>query len=182
MNVFEFAMKMEKDGQTYYEEHAAKETSSALKKIWQQLAKDETKHYEIFRRMKDGEIGEAAKMAKVTTQILTDVKTIFEELAAKKQEFKFSRGVFEAWEKAQDVEIETEDFYRQKEQDEKDPEVKKAFGLLADEEIDLRSPLRKGASSEEIRCLILQAIVSKPEGHRVEQGIVPKRSMTQVGG
>ena len=54
--------------------------------------------------------------------------------------------------------------------------------LLADEEIDLRSPLRKGASSEEIRRLILQAIVSKPEGHRVEQGIVPRRSMTQVGG
>ena len=134
MNVFEFAMKMEKDGQAYYEEHAAKETNSALKKIWQQLAKDEAKHYEIFRRMKSGEIGEAAKMAKVTTQILTNVKTIFEELAAKEQDFKFNKDVFEAWEKAQDVEIETEEFYRQKHDEEKDPEVKKAFGLLADEE------------------------------------------------
>jgi rubrerythrin len=134
MNVFEFAMKMEKDGQTYYEEHAAKETSPALKKIWQQLAKDEAKHYEIFRRMKDGEIGAAAKISTLGTQILDTAKTIFEELAAKKQEFKFSRDVFEAWEKAQDVEIETEEFYRQKQQDEKDPQVKKAFGLLADEE------------------------------------------------
>jgi rubrerythrin len=134
MNVFEFAMKMEKDGQAYYEEHAAKETNSALKKIWQQLAKDETKHYEIFHRMKDGQIGEAAKMAKVTTQILTNVKTVFEELAAKKQEFKFSKDVFAAWEKAQDVEIETEEFYRQKQGEESDPEVKKAFGLIADEE------------------------------------------------
>ena len=134
MNVFEFAMKMEKDGQTYYEEHAAKEPSSALKKIWLQLAKDEAKHYEIFRRMKDGEIGEAAKMSALGTQILDTVKTVFEDLAAKEQEFKFSKDVFAAWEKAQDVEIETEEFYRQKQQDEKDPQVKKAFGLLADEE------------------------------------------------
>jgi rubrerythrin len=134
MNVFEFAMKMEKDGQVYYEEHAAKETSPALKKIWLQLAKDEAKHYEIFRRMKDGEIGEAAKMSAMRTEILDTAKTVFEELAAKKQEFKFSKDVFEAWEKAQDVEIETEEFYRQKQQDETDPRVKKAFGLLADEE------------------------------------------------
>jgi len=134
MNVFEFAMKMEKDGRAYYEEHAAKETSPALKKIWLQLAKDETKHYEIFRRMKDGQIGEATKMSTMGTQILDTAKTVFEELAAKKQEFKFSRDVFAAWEKAQDVEIETEEFYRRKQQEEKEPQVKKAFGLIADEE------------------------------------------------
>jgi GTP 3',8-cyclase len=55
--------------------------------------------------------------------------------------------------------------------------------LLADEEVDLRPVLRRDASSEEIRKLILQAVASKPQGHRVTQGIVPqKRSMTQVGG
>jgi cyclic pyranopterin phosphate synthase len=55
--------------------------------------------------------------------------------------------------------------------------------LLADEEVDLRPVLRRDASSEEIRNLILQAVASKPQGHRVTQGIVPqKRSMTQVGG
>jgi rubrerythrin len=134
MNVFEFAMKMEKDGQEYYEMHAAKESNVALKKIWQQLAADETKHYEIFRRMKDGQIGEAAKMSAVGTTILDTAKTVFKELAAKEKDVKFGKDVFEAWEKAQDVEIETEEFYRQKQEEEKDPEVKKAFGLIADEE------------------------------------------------
>lgn len=134
MNVFEFAMKMEKDGQAYYEEHAAKESNAALKKIWLQLAKDEIKHYEIFRRMKDGEIGAAAKMSAMGTEILNTAKTVFEELAAKKEEFKFSKDAFAAWEKAQDVEIETEEFYRQKQEEETDPQIKKAFGLLADEE------------------------------------------------
>jgi cyclic pyranopterin phosphate synthase len=55
--------------------------------------------------------------------------------------------------------------------------------LLAGEEIDLRSALRAGASPEDIRQLILKAVASKPEGHRVSQGVVSqKRPMTQVGG
>ncbi len=55
--------------------------------------------------------------------------------------------------------------------------------LLADEEVDLRPVLRGDASAGEIRNLILEAVASKPQGHRVMQGVVPrKRWMTQVGG
>lgn len=55
--------------------------------------------------------------------------------------------------------------------------------LLADEEIDLRDVLRGEAPPEEIGKLILKAVAAKPQGHRVEQGVVPrKRTMTQVGG
>ncbi len=55
--------------------------------------------------------------------------------------------------------------------------------LLASEEIDLRSALRAGASPEDIKQLILRAVASKPEGHRVSQGVVgQRRLMTQVGG
>ncbi len=55
--------------------------------------------------------------------------------------------------------------------------------LLAGEEIDLQSALRRGAPPEEIRRVLLEAVASKPEGHRVGQGeIGQKRPMTQVGG
>ncbi len=55
--------------------------------------------------------------------------------------------------------------------------------LLSDEEINLRSALRMRASSQEIKRLIVEAIASKPEGHRIAQGVIPQgRSMTQVGG
>lgn len=55
--------------------------------------------------------------------------------------------------------------------------------LLAGEEIDLRSALRANASSEDIKQLILRAVASKPEGHRVTKGVIEqKRLMTQVGG
>ncbi len=55
--------------------------------------------------------------------------------------------------------------------------------LLSDQEIDLREPLRKGASSQEIKRLLLEAIASKPQCHQLLQGVVPqKRLMSQVGG
>jgi rubrerythrin len=134
MNVFEFAMKMEKDGQEYYEQQAAKSDNTALKRIWQQMAADEVKHYEIFRRFRDGEVKEAAQMAKAGTQILATVKSVFEELSAKKEDLRFGDDILAAWNKAQQVEVETEKFYRQKEKEESDPEVKNAFRLIADEE------------------------------------------------
>lgn len=55
--------------------------------------------------------------------------------------------------------------------------------LLSDQEIDLKSALRGGASTDRIKRLILEAIASKPEGHRVAEGLLlQRRSMTQVGG
>jgi cyclic pyranopterin phosphate synthase len=55
--------------------------------------------------------------------------------------------------------------------------------LLSDEEVDLRQPLRQGASTEELIQLIRQAVVSKPERHRLSEGVPPpRRPMCQVGG
>jgi len=55
--------------------------------------------------------------------------------------------------------------------------------LLSDEEIDLRPTIRKGASPQEIKRLILDAIAAKPKGHQLAQGsITQTRLMTQIGG
>jgi len=55
--------------------------------------------------------------------------------------------------------------------------------LLSDEEIDLRPAIRKKATPQEIKKLILEAIAAKPKGHQLDKGSVPgKRLMTQVGG
>ncbi|MGB5107697.1 MAG: ferritin family protein [Candidatus Zixiibacteriota bacterium] len=134
MNVFEFAMKMEKDGQNFYESEAAKSKNPALKKIWQQLAGDEIKHYEIFKRFRDGDVNEAKAMAELGTQILNTAKTIFEQLPKSGTDFNFGDDVIAAWNKAQHLENETEKFYREKAVEEKLPDVKSAFKLLADEE------------------------------------------------
>ena len=55
--------------------------------------------------------------------------------------------------------------------------------LLEDGEIDLKGPLRDNASMDEVRHLILRAVASKPEKHRLAEGLVPlKRKMSQTGG
>jgi cyclic pyranopterin phosphate synthase len=55
--------------------------------------------------------------------------------------------------------------------------------LLSDEEVDLKNPLRRGASSDELKGLIQQAVAQKPERHHLSEGVLPKgRAMCQVGG
>ena len=52
--------------------------------------------------------------------------------------------------------------------------------LLADEEIDLRTPLRNGATEQMIEDILLQAIHEKPPGHTAVR--VQNRFMSQIGG
>ena len=55
--------------------------------------------------------------------------------------------------------------------------------LLSEEEIDLREPLRSGASSAELKSLIEEAIARKPLGHHLAGGSAHKgRPFSQVGG
>jgi len=55
--------------------------------------------------------------------------------------------------------------------------------LLSDEEVDLKGPLWKGASPQELSRLIQQAVAAKPERHRLREGVLPKgRAMCQLGG
>lgn len=55
--------------------------------------------------------------------------------------------------------------------------------LMADGEADLRTPLRSGASDEEIAEIFRSVVVHKPFEHRLEDGIAPTgRNMSQLGG
>jgi cyclic pyranopterin phosphate synthase len=55
--------------------------------------------------------------------------------------------------------------------------------LLRDDEADLRTPLRAGASYEEIRERFRSAAYRKPWGHGLARGVIPQRRiMSQIGG
>jgi cyclic pyranopterin phosphate synthase len=55
--------------------------------------------------------------------------------------------------------------------------------LLDDEEVNLKEPLRNGASREELRLLVQQAVVLKRERHHLtEEPSLKKRPMRQIGG
>lgn len=55
--------------------------------------------------------------------------------------------------------------------------------LLREKEVDLLTPLRQGATLEDLRQLILDGIWMKPWGHGLAQGDVPlNRVMSEIGG
>jgi len=55
--------------------------------------------------------------------------------------------------------------------------------LLSEEEIDVKEPLRRGASVTELKSLIEKTIAAKPEGHRLAEGKKRNgRPFSQVGG
>jgi len=55
--------------------------------------------------------------------------------------------------------------------------------LLRENEVDLLTPLRAGASMDDLRQMILEAIWNKPWGHGLSSGeIALNRTMSQIGG
>jgi GTP 3',8-cyclase len=55
--------------------------------------------------------------------------------------------------------------------------------LLRDDEADLRTPLRNGATYEEMRERFRAAAYRKPWGHGLARGVIPQRRiMSQIGG
>ena len=55
--------------------------------------------------------------------------------------------------------------------------------LLREGEVDLLTPLRAGATLEELRILILDGLWNKPWGHGLAEGVIPlNRAMSEIGG
>lgn len=55
--------------------------------------------------------------------------------------------------------------------------------LLREKEVDLLTPLRAGASLDELRQIILDGVWEKPWGHGLAEGLIPlNRVMNEIGG
>lgn len=132
MNVFEYAMQMELDGKTYYEESAEKVDSPELKKILLELASDENKHYRIFKAMRDGEAAEYKEEEK--TKIFTEVKNVFIKLKEANADYSFPDEAKGIWEHAREVEKKAEAFYRKAAEDVENASNAAILHKIADEE------------------------------------------------
>jgi len=132
MNIFDFAMKMEKDGENYYRELASSCKIEGLERILNMLADDEVKHYNALKKLKEGTYVDIPG-----TEILRNAKNIFFELKATKEtreEISYDESVVKLYNKAIDIEKKSEDFYREKANEVDQPEVKDIFLKIAEEE------------------------------------------------
>jgi rubrerythrin len=129
MDIYEFAMKMEKDGENYYRELAKMTENTGLRNIFTMLANAEVVHHNTFKKMKENEKVEAA-----VTKILPEVKNIFEKIREEEKDPDIHITQTALYKKAQEIEKESMDFYLKHADDMNDPYQKEIFIRIAGEE------------------------------------------------
>lgn len=129
MDVYDFAMRMEKDGEAYYRECAAKTASIGLQNILLMLADAEVMHHELFRRMKAHE-----DVHLPDSTLLDRVKNVFIEIREREGAAAPRSSEADLYRKAQELERRSWELYEgHAEKAECAPE-KLAFGRIAVEE------------------------------------------------
>jgi rubrerythrin len=109
MDIYEYAMEMEKDGETYYRELAEKAKTEGTRNILTRLANAEVMHYRLFAYMKRHEISPPADLA-----YLGDIKNIFVRMRENKEPMVSNHEQIDLYRKVQELEKKTRDFYREK--------------------------------------------------------------------
>ena len=134
MNVFEYAMQMEKDGQEFYNKMAGQTENAVLKEILKNLAQDEVKHYNLFKKFRDGDSSAVADLEASGSKALENARNVFQKLSEEPAPSGFSKDIMDTWKEAQKIEKKTEEFYREKAAEEKNGGIKKTILRIADEE------------------------------------------------
>ena len=129
MDIYEYAMKMEKDGENYYRELAENTNNKGLKNILVMLADEEVKHYNIFRQMKAKE-----KIEIRDSEIFSRVKNVFTEMRENKEVTDVNFSQIDLYKKAQEIEKRSRDFYLEKADELEEASSKELFLKIADEE------------------------------------------------
>lgn len=147
MDIYEYAMQMEREGEHLYREMASTTENAGIRSILTMLADAEVEHYNTFMKMKIHQ-----KVAVPDTTILNDVKNIFIRIRESGELLNLKISHIDLYKKSQEIEKRSEEFYL-KEADEVQDEVQK-------------SAFRKIAREENKHYFILESIinfVSRPE-------------------
>lgn len=129
MNILDFAMKMELDGKEYYEKLAAETTNAGLKSIFNDLASDEQKHFEIFLAIKRG-----TKLIMADSTVLEKAKNLFEELAGDTGIVADMNSSLDGYQYARKIEADSVRFYEDMAKKEQDPETLQLLLRITNEE------------------------------------------------
>lgn len=131
MNIYQFAMKMEKDGEDFYHQLAKEATVPGLAKIFTMLAGEERKHYAVVEKLSRKE--KNPQLA--DTAILDNVKNVFIGMREEKaQLFIDTTAATTSYRKACTIEAVSEKFYREKAKESTEENEQRIFSRLAGEE------------------------------------------------
>ncbi len=129
MDIFEYAMQMEKDGEDFYREVAQQSPNRGIKTILTMLADEEVRHYNAIEKMKSAEPVQLAEGS-----VLTKAKNVFAQLKESGEKFTSETNQIGLYKKALDIEKKSQDFYTEKAGEVSDTNAKELFLRLAQEE------------------------------------------------
>jgi len=129
MNVFDFAMELEKEGEKYYRELADRSKHAGCRNIFTMLADDEVKHFNVFKEMKQNSDPEFQK-----TRILDEARKTFVKMASEGNPFETEMLEVDLYRKALDMEKKSKDFYVKEYEELENVSQKAIFKKIADEE------------------------------------------------
>jgi rubrerythrin len=130
MNVFDFAMKMEEDGKAYYENLADQISQPGLKTLFKSLARDEQKHFEIFRQLKEG----AAAPDMQDSNVIAEAKNVFQTLPQQGGAFEKTAAILAAYQHAMNLESDSVRLYEDAAGKEEEPSTRELLRKIAAEE------------------------------------------------
>ncbi|MGR3294102.1 MAG: ferritin-like domain-containing protein [Candidatus Scalindua sp.] len=129
MDIYKYAMQMELDGRRFYTDLAEKTKNAGIKSILTMMAESEAKHYNVILSMQKNDKTEYSR----DTEVLTNVKNIFMKMKEEK-DIDVDISQVEFYKKALEIETDSEKFYLERADEEKDPHRKEIFLTLAKEE------------------------------------------------
>ena len=105
MDALELAMKMERDGEIFYRDLAAAATNAGFREIFNQLADDEIKHYQVFLSMR-----QQPEQFRETT-IINKADNIFKQIIAENSLDNLDHSQLKLYQKAMELEKKSQVFY-----------------------------------------------------------------------
>lgn len=129
MDIFEFAIKMEKDGEIYYKQLGEKSEDTGLRSICFMLAEDEKKHSLTLQKMK-----ESSGVEMEDTNILGQSKNVFQLMKEDEAPVSTQMSQLDMYHTALELEKQSMEFYREKAGESDHKEHRATLLKIAEEE------------------------------------------------
>lgn len=131
MNIFEYALQMEKDGENYYRKLAGQSRTEGLQKIFGLLADEEVKHAKVIEAMRR----KIRETALEDSHILDNVTNVFQNMKDKSQPLHIDATTETEWYRsARDIEEVSRQFYQESADKAESEHQRQLFLRLAAEE------------------------------------------------
>lgn len=129
MDIFDYAMQMEKEGEKYYRELAENCPDPGHKELLTMMADQEVRHFETFKAMKENDSVEFDE-----GPFRENAKSVFQKMAESGKPLDSAESIVDFYRRAQELEKEAREFYTSQAEQAGSEAAKQTLLKIAEEE------------------------------------------------